>query len=308
MTISAPPETYQRLIEYGIKKVQLRLDQLFLQSVAAGFWVALYGHLCTVIGSALFSSNPGMAGVLYGVFFPGAFIAIIVSGSELFTGNTVTMVTCFLDKKCTILQLLRVWGVSLLGNFVGTTFMAAVLSMLVGAFDPNTEAYAYLEYLAIKKVNYGWGEALLLGIGCNSMVCLALWAVVCSNDGAGKYIALWFPIAAFAAGGFEHVIANFYTLQLAVFKGVPNISYGEIWGFNLVPVLLGNILAGTVFTGTLWWYNFHPRESELERFTEEEIIHELVRRTSKDITSKRASKVEREVSLQASEGLSDEGF
>lgn len=51
MPVAAPSEGYIKMINYGQKKAQLRLDQLLLQSFLAGLWVAIYGHCCTVFGT-----------------------------------------------------------------------------------------------------------------------------------------------------------------------------------------------------------------------------------------------------------------
>ena len=73
-----------------------------------------------------------------------------------------------------------------------------------------------------------------------------------------KVIAIVFPITAFVAAGFEHSIANMYFMQLALI-----IQYFEpstagnaltITGMfgNLIPVILGNLVGGSVFVGLVY--------------------------------------------------------
>lgn len=84
------------------------------------------------------------------------------------------------------------------------------------------------------------------GIGCNALVCLATWCVVCSDDGAGKILAMFYSIGVFAMAGFEHIVANFYTLTIAAMMGYKNHNFWEIIWRNWVPVFIGNLIAGTL--------------------------------------------------------------
>jgi formate/nitrite transporter FocA (FNT family) len=70
-----------------------------------------------------------------------------------------------------------------------------------------------------------------------------------------KVIAIVFPITAFVAAGFEHSIANMYFMQLALIiqyfepaTAGNALSVAGMFG-NLVPVILGNLVGGSVFVG-----------------------------------------------------------
>lgn len=56
--------------------------------------------------------------------------------------------------------------------------------------------------LANAKCSLGFTEALLRGIGCNWLVCLAVFAAAASTETIGKIAALWFPTMAFVALGY----------------------------------------------------------------------------------------------------------
>lgn len=128
--------------------------------------------------------------LIYGGLFPVAFIAIIWTGAELFTGNTMTMLICLLERRIKIQHLLINWGFSLTGNWLGALFSAYFLSFLTGALDP-ANVRAYLFKTAVDKVSHSWGACFLRGVGCNTFVCLAVWFVVAQDEGAGKILALW---------------------------------------------------------------------------------------------------------------------
>ena len=73
-----------------------------------------------------------------------------------------------------------------------------------------------------------------------------------------KVIAIVFPITAFVAAGFEHSIANMYFMQLALFiqwlEPMSTANAITITGVigNLVPVILGNLVGGSVFVGLVY--------------------------------------------------------
>lgn len=88
----------------------------------------------------------------------------------------------------------------------------------------------------------------------------------CRKDIAGKVWAIFFPIAAFVIGGWEHCVANMFYIPAGIIAGTDSTYvakaqelYGitaeqiaadlNISGFvsNLIPVTIGNILGGMVF-------------------------------------------------------------
>lgn len=85
-------------------------------------------------------------------------------------------------------------------------------------------------------------EALVRGILCNALVCLAVWLSFASHPVSGKILATLFPITAFVALGFEHFIANFYLIPIGILMG----AEGGLSGFkqNIIPVTVGNIIGG----------------------------------------------------------------
>jgi len=96
-------------------------------------------------------------------------------------------------------------------------------------------------------------------------VCMAVWMAMAGRSVVDKVLAIVFPITAFVAAGFEHSIANMYFMQLALI-----IQYAEpatamnalgaagnaltVSGMlgNLGPVILGNLVGGSVFVGLIY--------------------------------------------------------
>ena len=61
------------------------------------------------------------------------------------------------------------------------------------------------------------------GLGCNWLVCVAVWMSLAATSVSGKILAIFFPIMAFVAMEFDHVVANMFFLPAANFSGDPNL-------------------------------------------------------------------------------------
>lgn len=59
----------------------------------------------------------------------------------------------------------------------------------------------------------------------------------------GKMTAVWFPISAFVALGLDHSVANMFIIPLGMLRGA-EITIGQMFMKNLIPVTLGNIVGG----------------------------------------------------------------
>jgi len=64
----------------------------------------------------------------------------------------------------------------------------------------------------------------------------------------GKIAAMWLPIMTFFALGYEHAIVNMFVIPAGIMLGA-NVSVGDWWMWNEIPVILGNIVGGMLFTG-----------------------------------------------------------
>ncbi|CEL95363.1 unnamed protein product [Vitrella brassicaformis CCMP3155] len=280
MVLTAPPQTYQTLTDIGVKKSHLRSDQLILQGFMAGIYIGFGGHVAIIFAGGM---NPGTSeGVrkfVLAAMFPTGLIAVILTGAELFTGNTMTMFSAYLAKRVPLKEVGRNWGVSCLGNLIGCMFAAAFLSYFTDLFQGDTKDY--IIGLAVKKVSMDWYVAFLKAIGCNTLVCLAVWQAVAADDAAGKAIVIWFPIATFVLSGFEHSVANMYFIPVGMMYGA-KIAVWECIVYNWIPVLLGNVVGGVLFQGAVYWYEYHPRSQrfDLDACTDTQLIHQLRKRLS----------------------------
>jgi formate/nitrite transporter len=178
----------------------------------------------------------------------------------LFTGNNL-IVMAWVERKVTLAQLLRNWGLVYIANLVGALGSAILMhgSGVLGMGD-NAMAETAIR-IAESKVELGVVEAFIRGILCNALVCLAVWLCFAAHTVAGKCIAIIFPISAFVALGFEHSVANMYLIPIGWLAGAEGVGMTGFVG-NMVPVTLGNIVGGGVFVALVYWVAYRKGRAD----------------------------------------------
>lgn len=71
---------------------------------------------------------------------------------------------------------------------------------------------------------------------------------------------MWLPILTFFGQGFEHSVVNMFLIPAGIILGA-NISLAEWWLRNQIPVTVGNVVGGFLFTG-LPFYITHHRKNQ----------------------------------------------
>lgn len=125
---------------------------------------------------------------------PVGLIMVLVTGTELFTGNTALVTAAYMEGKTPLKALIKNWVGSYLGNFVGSLLMAylvhasGTLGTLPGAVN-----------MATAKSTLSWTAAFTRAIMGNWLVCMAVYMASGCSTMIGKMTAVWFPISTFVA-------------------------------------------------------------------------------------------------------------
>jgi len=249
----------------GVGKVTSPWFSVLVLGILAGAYIGFGGLLATSVTFDLASkAGIGIQKLVAGSAFSLGLMLVVIAGAELFTGNNL-MISSVLSREIGVKVMLQRWGLVFLANFVGSILLA-LLFYFSGLWKTgNGELGAAALTIALNKVRLGFGEALVRGIGCNWLVCLAVWMALASRQTISKIFAIFFPIMGFVAIGFEHCIANMYFIPVGIFlkdwAGVPApagidpaaLNWGSFLWNNLFPVTIGNILGGGVFVGMSYW-------------------------------------------------------
>ena len=101
---------------------------------------------------------------------------------------------------------------------------------------------AFVVKAAIVKTHTDWAKILIRALGCNFMVCMAVWMASGATDVFSKCFTIWFAITLFITIGFEHLVVNMFLIPLGMLVGAPGAVGVNLIGRNFVPVTIGNIL------------------------------------------------------------------
>lgn len=255
----APAAIERKAESIGVTKNALTLSRLIPLALAAGFFIGLGGLYFTLFmaDSSLSFAVQRFAGAL---MFSLGLALVIICGAELFTGNSL-MIGALASRKIPVGGMLRNWIWVWIFNLVG----AVILVTLVYLSDTPKlgQMGATMMKIAAGKVSLGWGTLFFKGILCNVLVCLAVWMGFAAHSVADKILAVFLPVSAFVALGFEHCVANMYFLPMGYLlasSGFPapagfDPSVITIPGifYNLSAVTLGNLVGGFMVALVYWW-------------------------------------------------------
>jgi formate transporter len=244
-----PYKIAQLTVEHGQKKAHLPFSSILVLGFLGGAFISL-GYLLDIRVIASLPEEWGTLSSLIGAaVFPVGLILIIIAGGELLTGNMMAVSMAYLAKRISLGMLLKNWFWITLFNFFGALFVA----YFFGQVAELTSTGPYLDKtvaIAGGKLDHGFMASLVSAIGCNWLVGLAVWLSYGAEDIGGKILAIWFPIMAFVAIGFQHVVANMFVIPAAIFSGY--YSWSDFIR-NFIPVFIGNAIGGTVFVSVFYW-------------------------------------------------------
>ncbi|KAF4598529.1 hypothetical protein EYR38_006933 [Pleurotus pulmonarius] len=227
-----------RCVDKGLNLLLLLLQFL------AGAMLSFGGLLSEIIsgGSAgINSANPGLVKIMGGFVFPVGLVMIVLQGQELLTSNMMVFPMGLIKGVIPWWSLPVNWIIVTFGNLVGSLFFAAILVRYSGII--STEPYlTYAKTFAMHKASDpAWHQIFLRGIGCNWLVSVAVWQAAGAKDTISKIFAIWIPIWIFVACGFDHVVANMFSVPLGIMFGA-DLTAAAYIRKSLIAAYLGNIV------------------------------------------------------------------
>jgi len=258
------------MIAIGKAKANLSISRMLLLGILAGAFIGFGSELATITTYDMPKYlGVGFTKFMFGSVFSVGLMLIIIAGAELFTGNNLILMKV-LNREGDLGKMFKSWFWVYVANFLGSLLLVLIMFgtglWKTGDFAVGAKALA----IANGKVNLSWLEAFTRGIGCNWLVCLAVWMSVAAKDIIGKIFGIYFPIMAFVASGFEHCVANMYFIPMGLLlKGnativataglagkLSNLTLQGFFVNNLTPVTLGNIVGGSLCVATVYWLSY----------------------------------------------------
>ena len=248
-------------------KADYSKTKMFTLAIAAGAFIAFGAQVSLTVMTGDSNMGWGFTKLIGAMTFATGLMLVTLTGAELFTGN-VMMTFAVLEKKISLMKLLRSWTVVYIANFVGSILVAALVYFAGMGHNGGDAVGVTAMQTALGKLNLSFVEAFCRGILCNWLVCLAIFMASTSKRVIGKIFAIFFPIMTFVASGYEHSIANMFFIPNGILmKHFPTIvaasgltpdqlavmTWKNFFIHNLIPVTLGNIVGAFVFVVLLFW-------------------------------------------------------
>ncbi|HEY9154742.1 MAG TPA: formate/nitrite transporter family protein [Opitutaceae bacterium] len=257
------PDLLKNLVTAGKVKSELSVKDIFLRGSLSG---ALLGVATTLAITAATQTNTPLVGA---IIFPVGFVMIVVLGLELVTGSFAIVPLAAVDGRTPWSRVISNLCLVFLANLVGSVAYGLLYYVTVTNFGTDTASgiapkiVAAAEAKTLAYAAHGWagmGTAIVKGILCNWLVCLGAVMAFTSHSTFGKIAAAWLPITTFFAQGFEHSVVNMFLIPTGMLLGA-KVNVTQWWLWNQLPVTLGNMIGGLIFTGLFLYWTYKPARS-----------------------------------------------
>jgi len=247
-----PLDVVTTMINAGATKGALSAKDLLIRGFLSG---ALLGYATSLAITGTLQTNVPLVGAL---IFPVGFVMIVILGLELATGSFALLPVAWREGKLSFAGMSGNLLWVLLGNLLGSVFYGGLLYIsltMMGQAPDATGVGAKIAAVATAKTlgyaKFGFAGMITVfvkAILCNWMVCFGVVMAMTSTSTLGKIVAAWLPIFIFFAQGFEHSIVNMFLIPTGMLFGA-KVSLADWWLWNQIPVTLGNLVGGALFTG-----------------------------------------------------------
>ena len=261
-----PPEVVAALIESGTRKAMLPVRDLLVRGALSG---AILGIATTLAITAALQTGVPLVGAL---IFPVGFVMIVLLNLELVTGSFAVLPMAQMAGAINFAATMRNWSWAFVGNLAGSLLYAFMLWGALTMFGdiPGGPIGERIAQIADAKTlayaahgGAGWAAAFVKAMLCNWMVCMGVVMAVIGQSTLSKIIAAWIPITIFFGLGYEHAVVNMFVIPAGMLFGAKT-TVGAWWLWNQVPVTLGNLVGGFVFTGLALYVTYRARDSRAE--------------------------------------------
>jgi formate transporter len=260
MDYAKPADVVVAMIDASLKKLAIAPRDLLIRGALSG---ALLGAATVLaFGTAMTSGQPFVGALV----FPVSLVMIVLLGLELVTGSFGLLPLARLEGKASWSAIIANWSWVFLGNLLGSIAFGVLIAIALTNMGTSAPSGVAARIIAVAEAKTVANEALgvagmvsvfVKAILCNWLVCLGVVMGMTSSSTVGKIAAIWLPIFLFFALGFEHAVVNMFVIPTGMLLGA-KVSVYDWWMWNQIPVTLGNIVGGAVFTGIALYATYKP--------------------------------------------------
>jgi formate/nitrite transporter len=261
MSYVKPDQLIDQLIHSGVVKSNLTVRQMFVRGALSG---AILGAATALALTAAAQTGLPIVGA---IVFPVGFCIILMLGLELVTGSFALIPLAVLEGRTTVAKGLKNFGVVIVAHICGAGLFALLYAGVItylgtDTTDPMIQAIIHMaEHKVLPYEAVGAGGVLVVVIKamlCNWMVALGTIMFYTSTSAAGKILGMWLPVLTFFGLGLEHAVVNMFVIPAGMLLGA-DIGFGDWWGWNTGPVLIGNFLGAVLFAALPLYFSHRNR-------------------------------------------------
>ncbi|MCK0149499.1 formate/nitrite transporter family protein [Marivita sp. S6314] len=247
----SPRLMFEAIRRSGEEELERPMRALWYSGIAAGILISF-----SVLGEAVLRAYLPDADWRYIVENAGytfGFLLVILGRMQLFTENTITTVVPVMihPTRSAFGRTARLWGIVLIANVIGAFAVAAFFAYGPVLADDVRSAFTDLSYHATGMPAM---EGFLRGIPAGVLIAALVWMLPGSEHNQVAIIVLFTWLI--ALGDFTHIVAGSVEMAFLAVQGLISAPQA-LFGFFL-PVLLGNVVGGTVIFTVLAWAQIKP--------------------------------------------------
>jgi formate/nitrite transporter FocA (FNT family) len=247
------PEEGTRLTAAQIHENILRpAEQEIRRPAAALLWSALaaglvIGFSCLAAAFAAEVAPDRYATAAAAAAYPLGFIFVIIARSELFTENTLVPVIPLLERRDldTFTHVVRVWGLLLVGNLMGTLIFAVALAR-TRLLQP--EVASELLRISRQATEGGFLEIAYAAVFAGWLMALLAWLLASTTSTLAQIVLIWLCTFPISAMHFRHSIVGSIEAFYRALQG--DASWGGMLSF-VAAAVIGNAVGGVLLVALL---------------------------------------------------------
>jgi formate/nitrite transporter FocA (FNT family) len=241
-------EILSSVIHEGEQLFKIKKRAMFLSSCIAGLEIGFsYMLICTLYYLLDGKFSESVIFKMFGAVYPLGFILVILGKSALYTEQTSVLSLPVLNRQRTIIELLKIWGVVILGNILGgIIFLISIgtLAAHLNAFDKTT-----MVKIGVHVFDQSYWILLLSAVFAGWLMGLLTWLLNSTLEVFTRIVIIIIITGTIGFVGFHHsIVGNIEVFAAYLYSD--EISITDYFSF-LFLTLLGNGIGGAVVVGLI---------------------------------------------------------
>ena len=248
-----------RVIHEGEEIFKIKNKALTLSAIIAGLEIGFsYLLMCTLFNLLEGKLSENSIFKLFSFVYPLGFIFVILGKSALFTEQTSVLTLPVLNGQRKILELLRIWGLVIIGNIFGGILFVLFISTLA----PRLHLFTHEDMVKIGShvINHDALTLFLSAIVAGWLMGLLNWLLNSTINSLTRILLIVIITGVIGFGGFHHsIVGNIEVFGALIYSD--SISITDYISF-LVLALLGNSIGGGIVVGLFKYRIFQSNYGE----------------------------------------------